>query len=83
MKSIAIALTLTAALVAYNDTRADDTTDQAQLQVLQQQQTQFLLDYGRQSEADWEARMPEARGRAIREKYAERKLYNDIMENEQ
>ena len=83
MKSIAIALTLTAALVAYNDTRADDTTDQAQLQVLQQMQTQFLLDYGRQSEADWEARMPEARGRAIREKYAERKLYNDIMENEQ
>ena len=79
MKSIAIALTLTAALVAYNDTRADDTTDQAQLQVLQQQQTQFLLDYGRQSEADWEARMPEARGRAIREKYAERRAYENLM----
>ena len=78
MKSIAIALTLTAALVAYNDTRADDTTDQAQLQVLQQQQTQFLLDYGRQSEADWEARMPAARGRAIREKYAERRAYENL-----
>jgi len=82
MKSIALTATILAALVAYQDTRADEYTDQQQLQVLQQmqqqQQTQFLIDYGRQSEADWEARMPEARGRAIREKYAERRAYENL-----
>jgi hypothetical protein len=61
--------------------QADEVDIQRQTAILQQmQQTQtqeFLQDYNRQATEDWEAQMPAARGRAIRERYAERRAYED------
>jgi hypothetical protein len=63
--------------------QADEYDIQRQTAILQQmQQTQtqeYLQEYNRQAEADWEAQQPEARGRAIREKYMEREAFKNAI----
>jgi capsular polysaccharide biosynthesis protein len=82
MKSVTIVATLVASLVTYY-VKADEYTDQQQLQVLQQiqqtQQFEQMQEYGRQATEDYENQMPEARGRAIREKYMERQAYEQAI----
>ena len=66
--------------------QADEYDEQRQTAILQQMQqqqtTEFLLDYGRQASENFEAQMPEARGRAIREEYIERKAYEQAITGE-
>jgi hypothetical protein len=69
--------------IATGEANADEYDEQRQTAILQQmQQTQtqeYLQEYNRQAEADWEAQQPEARGRAIREKYMEREAFENAI----
>jgi hypothetical protein len=92
MKNLAIAATLVATLIAYHDVRADNyQITESEIQQLRQTealqniqntlQQQQMQDFAEQSQRDWEANQPAARGARTRARY--RDLENFYGEDDQ